>query len=136
MISTVLARKVAAVLATKFKLAVVTLLGALGGTLAPGKPDEPAKPPMMAGKDDLVRGVVRAVDGNALLLSGGERVTLTEKTQYLRETGLDTELVKLSDVRKGHSVHVGGKKEAGGFVARAVVIELLPHAPKKAEDAP
>jgi hypothetical protein len=120
-------------LATKFKLAAVALLGALG-TFAPGKTDEPAKPPRMAGKDDLIRGVVKEVDGNALLLSGGERVTLTEKTQYLRETGLDTEPVTLSAIRKGHSVYVGGKKEAGRFVARAVVIELLPHAPKKAEE--
>jgi hypothetical protein len=85
-------------LATRFELAaVVALLGALGFTPAPGQSDEPP----MTYRDEAVRGVVKEVDGTSLVLSGGERVALTERTQYLRETGLDTEPVKRSAIGKG-----------------------------------
>ena len=99
-------------------------------------------------KDRLLFGVVKEIDGKSLLLSNVSsqrqrptkpgpdvRVLLNEKTEFLRETGLDAAPAKLTDVTKGKFVYVQTKKQGETLVAIGVVLELIQD-PPKADDKP
>jgi RNA polymerase sigma factor (sigma-70 family) len=74
-------------------------------------------------KPGRFEGVVKENDGKSILLVGGERLLLDEKTEYLRETGLDAATAKLSDITPGTFVYIGTKPDSR--VAVAVVIGLI-----------
>jgi RNA polymerase sigma factor (sigma-70 family) len=97
-------------------------------------PDQPLK----VASDDkprTIHGVVKEVDGDSILLVGGERAILNERTKYLRETGLDAATANRADVTKGMRVYMETEKGPGGqLIATLVVIELLqPPKPKEVE---
>jgi hypothetical protein len=130
----------APMLATKFKLvtAAAILLSALGITSAlalgrtggPAPAPAPGAPPMKADKEarpDLIRGAVKAIDGDLITLVGGARALLTPQTEYLRETGDDAAPAKRSDLTPGTLVYISTKTQANEPVpvAVVVVIELI-----------
>jgi RNA polymerase sigma factor (sigma-70 family) len=95
---------------------------------APGTTSAPVGAPTKAGaRPDIIRGAVEVIVGDLIILAGGEQARLTEKTEYLRETGLDAAPAKRSDVAPGTRVYIETKKRADERVPLAVgvVIELL-----------
>jgi RNA polymerase sigma factor (sigma-70 family) len=107
--------------------------------LQPPKPkekasDEQPKPKKEANKTGFIEGIVKEIDDKSILLESGLRVTLTEKTEYLRETGLDAAPVQLSDITVGTAIYVGTKRQ-DSLEAVVVVIELV-QPPKPKEKAP
>jgi RNA polymerase sigma factor (sigma-70 family) len=110
---------------------------AIRGPGKPGQPDLPRKAGTTE-KPGLIRGAVKEIDGSSILLVGGERALLTEKTEYLRETGDDAAPAKRSDITKGTLVYIVTRKQGTDLVATVVVIELMneliqPPRPKEGE---
>jgi len=56
----------------------------------------------------------KEVDGDSILLVGGERAILNERTKYLRETGLDAATAERSNVTKECASTWGRKRGRGG----------------------
>lgn len=109
----------------------VTWKVAGGAVRAPGQPMKDANDE----KPRTIHGVVKEIDGDSIVLTGGERAILNERTKYLHETGLDAATAQRSDVTKGMRVYMGVEKGPGGqLIATLVVIELLqPSKPKEVE---
>jgi RNA polymerase sigma factor (sigma-70 family) len=110
--------------------------------LQPSKPkekasDEQPKPKKEENKTGFIEGIVKEIDDKSILLASGLRVTLTAKTEYLRETGADAAPAKLSDITVGTAIYVGTKRQ-DSLEASVVVIELVqpPRPKEKAPDEP
>jgi hypothetical protein len=83
----------------------------------------------------MIEGVVKEIDERNIVLMGGERALLNEKTEFLRETGFDAARVKLTDVTKGKLVYIQTKKQEKPPVAIVVVLRLIqPPEPKAVEE--
>jgi RNA polymerase sigma factor (sigma-70 family) len=77
---------------------------------------------LLALKRDPLEGVVKEIDDRSILLAGGDRFTLDDRTEYLAETGLDATPAKRTDVTVGKRVCITWTLKAGKPAAVAVYI--------------
>jgi RNA polymerase sigma factor (sigma-70 family) len=97
---------------------------------------QPEEPKKAAKGENPLKGVVKEIDEKGILLVGGERALLNEKTEYLRETGADAAPAKFKDVAKGMRVYIWAKKQGDKLVAEGVGIEWVQPPKPKAEAEP